>query len=357
MKITEVSLVRFEWERGAFHWRDGIMPAGPMATGGLLRIRTDDGVEGISPARGQFSLAEVEYRLIGHDPMNRERIWQGFWKNLRSSRLGEAIGPVDVALWDLLGKVTGQPAYRLLGGMRDTIPAYASTLTLDSMEEYMALADTCLEKGYRAIKLHAWGRVDQDAALCRQLRRHVGDEIELMYDASSMFNALDDALRFGRVLEEERYLWYEEPMDHFSLQALARLAAELRIPIAVAEATYGGPFDALTHIAGGAGDIILTGPLDQYKGGFTGVLKTSAICQGYGMMCAVHGSDISHLHAACALENCRYFERLVPEGFLEPPGIHTAATEIDAEGNVSPGDAPGLGMEIDWKWVEKHRVG
>ena len=356
MKITDVETYHFEWDRGPFHWRDGIMPQGVAASSGLLRIKTDEGIEGVSTLKGRPSLNEVKFQLIGHNPLNRERIWQGFWKNLRTSRLGDAIGPVDVALWDLFGHVTGQPVYRLLGGVRDEIPAYASTLTLDSIEEYMDLADKCLEEGYKAIKLHAWGRLDTDIKLCRELRRHVGDDIELMYDASSMFHHLDEALRFGRALEELNYLWYEEPMDHFSMQALARLANELTIPVAVAEATHGGPFDALTHILQGAGDIILTGPTDSYKGGFTGVLKTSAICQGFGIMCAIHGSDISHLHASCALDNCRYFERLVPSGFLEPPGVHTAAKEIGKDGIARPGDKPGLGMEIDWKWVEEHSI-
>ena len=332
------------------------MPQGPSARGGLLRISTDGGVEGLSTSRGPLDLAEIKFNLVGQDPMNRERIWQAFWKNLRTSQLGHAIGPVDVALWDLFGKVTGQPVYRLLGGVRDRVPAYASTVTLDSIDEYMSLADRCLEEGYRAIKLHAWGRLDEDAELCRRLRQRVGDDVELMYDASSMFHKIEDAVSFGRVLEEEKFLWYEEPMDHFSIQALARLKEKLDIPLAVAEATFGGPFDALTQILDGAGDIILTGPLDPYKGGFTGVMKTAAICQGFGMMCAIHGCDISHLHASCAVENCRYFERLVPSGFLEPPGIRTTATEISPDGFVTPGESPGLGLEIDWDWVKEHEI-
>ncbi len=356
MKIADVLCYSFEWERGAYHWRDGIMPQGPKARGGLLRIVTDEGVEGVSPSGGNLDLEEIKFQLIGQDPMNRERIWQSFWKNLRSSRLGDAIGPVDVALWDLMGQVSGQPVYRLLGGVRDRVPAYASTLTLDSLDEYMALARDCLKKGYRAVKLHAWGRPGQDAELCRALRSEVGAEIELMYDASSMFSKLEDALRFGRELEQLDFLWYEEPVDHFSMQALRRLAAELTIPLAVAEATHGGPFDALSHIMAEAADIILTGPLDAYKGGFTGVMKTAAICQGFGMMCAVHGSSIACLHASCAIENCRYFERLVPEGFLEPPGVRTAATEIAEDGYAQPWERPGLGMEIDWDWVHAHEL-
>jgi L-alanine-DL-glutamate epimerase-like enolase superfamily enzyme len=357
MKITGVKIHHVEWERGPYHWRDEIMPKGPTGKAALLRILTDEGIEGLSPYSAGADVEEIKWQLIGEDPLDRERIWQKFWRNLRSSRLGFAIGPVDCALWDLLGKVSNMPVYKLLGGMRDQVPAYASTVTLDSLEEYMDLAEICLDKGYKAIKLHAWGRLEQDAELCRALRQKVGDDIELMYDASSMFNIYEDAVWFGRQLEEQGYFWYEEPMDHFNMTALARLAAELDIPLAVAEATHGGPWDVLAHIKAGAADIILTGPSDAFKGGFTGVMKTAHICEGYGIMCAIHGGSIACLHAACAIYNTKYFERLVPETYYAPPGIHDAATEIDSEGYARPWDKPGLGIQVDWDWVNKHTVG
>jgi L-alanine-DL-glutamate epimerase-like enolase superfamily enzyme len=356
MKIIGMKIHHIEWERGPYHWRDGIMPNGAMAKTALLRILTDEGIEGLSICPGNVNIEEIKFQLIGRDPLDRERIWQDFWRNLRSSNLGFAIGPVDCALWDLVGKVANQPVYKLLGGMRDRIPAYASTVTLDSIDEFMELADVCLEKGYKAVKLHAWGRLGQDAELCRALRKRVGDDIVLMYDASSMFNLFEDAVWFGRQLEEQNFYWYEEPMDHFNMTALARLANELKIPLAVAEATYGGPWDALAHIKAGAADIILTGPSDAFKGGLTGVIKTAHICEGYGMMCAIHGGSIACLHAACAIYNTKYFERLVPETYYAPPGIRDASTEIDSEGYARPWDKPGLGIEIDWDWMKQHTV-
>ena len=356
MRIIGVKIQQVEWERGPYHWRDEILPNGPTGRAGLLRIFTDDGVEGMAPYRGGADIEEIKFKLIGRDPMNRERIWQELWRNLRTSSLGMAIGSIDVALWDLLGQVSGEPVYKLMGGMRDRVPAYASTVTLDSLDEFMELADICLAKGYKAIKLHAWGRLQEDADLCRALREKASDDIELMYDASSMFNLYEDAVWFGRRLEEQGFYWYEEPMDHFNMTALARLAAELTIPLAVAEATHGGPWDALAQIRAGAADIILTDPMIAYKGGLTGVLKTATLCEGFGIMCALHGHNIASLHAACALYNTRYFERLVPETYYDPPGIVDATTEIDSEGYARPWDKPGLGIEVDWKWVDAHTV-
>jgi L-alanine-DL-glutamate epimerase-like enolase superfamily enzyme len=74
-------------------------------------------------------------------------------------------------------------------------------------------------------------------------------------------------------------------------------------------------------------------------------------------MCAIHGSNVAHLHAACAIYNTKYFERIVPEGFLFPPGIRDAAAEIHSDGHARPWDKPGLGIEVDWDWMEKHSIG
>ncbi|MBN1246191.1 MAG: racemase [Anaerolineae bacterium] len=356
MKITGVRIHHVEWDRGPYHWRDEIMPSGATARTALLRILTDEGIEGWSTYSAGASVDEIKYQLVGEDPLNRERIWQKFWRNLRTSSLGLAIGPVDCALWDLAGKMQSEPVYKLAGGMRDQVPAYASTVTLDSLQAYLELAETCIDRGYTAIKLHAWGRLQEDAALCRALREKVGADIALMYDASSMFNLYEDAVWFGRRLEEQDFYWYEEPMDHFNTTALARLARELDIPLAVAEATHGGPWDALAQIQAGAADIILTGPLDAYKGGLTGVLKTAHICEGFGMMCAIHGGAIAHLHAACAIYNTRYFERLVPETYYSPPGIRDASTDIDSQGFARHWNTPGLGYDIDWSWIRSHQI-
>lgn len=358
MKITDLKLHRVEWDIGAsFNWRDGIRPRGPKGSVTLLRVITDEDVEGVSPVGpGGLDLEEAKWHLVGQDPLDRERIWQDLWRSLRSSKIGLAIGPVDCALWDLFGKLTGLPVYKALGGMRDRIPAYASTYTLDTIDDYLELARRCIEQGYTGIKLHAWGRLEQDAELCRQLRKTVGDDIVLMYDASSMFNAYEDALWFGRRLEECGFFWYEEPMDHFNVTALARLADELDIPLAVAEASHGGPFDALAHIRAGAADMIITGPLDAYKGGMTGVMKTAHICEGYSMLCAIHSGNIASLHAACAIPNTRFFERLDPFHERSAPGIVDASTDIDRNGMAGPWDKPGLGLEIDWDWVKRHTV-
>lgn len=109
----------------------------------------------------------------------------------------------------------GDPTLSIAGGYRSHLPAYASTVTFRTIEEYLDVADQCLALGFRAIKLHAFGEVARDGALAVVLRRHVGDEIALMYDGSAAFD-LQDAIRLGGILRDQGFEWYEEPMREFS---------------------------------------------------------------------------------------------------------------------------------------------
>src|SRR5437588_3914474 len=211
-----------------YRWRAGLPGSEPAGVGAELRVVTDEGVEGIATThRGKIVTDLVERRLrdelVEQDPLQREWLWHRVWELDRIEELPiYALGLVDVALWDLAGKLAGLPVYQLLGGFRSTIPAYASTVTFGSVEEYLEVADQCLALGYPAIKLHAWGDARRDAALCQPLRAHVGDAVPRMYDGSAGFD-LPDAIYVGHALAEAGYLWYEEPADarvqHHGVQA------------------------------------------------------------------------------------------------------------------------------------------
>src|SRR5829696_530110 len=163
--------------RGVPPGRDPRRP--PDGEGGVLRIATDEGVEGVAlaPRRGAgVILGDLVARvlraeLVGADPLQREWLWHRMWEIDRTEELPAYIlGLVDTALWDLAGRLGGQPGWQLLGGFRRSIPAQASTATFASTDEYLEVATQCLELGYEAIKLHAWGDARADAQLCLALR-------------------------------------------------------------------------------------------------------------------------------------------------------------------------------------------
>src|SRR5438045_9645997 len=146
-----------------YRWRAGLPGSEPAGVGAELRVVTDEGVEGIATThRGKIVADLVERRLrdelIGQDPLQREWLWHRVWELDRIEAFPiYALGLVDVALWDITGKKAGLPVYQLLGGYRTAIPAYASTVTFASTEEYLDVADQCLVLGYPVIKLYAWG--------------------------------------------------------------------------------------------------------------------------------------------------------------------------------------------------------
>ena len=224
MKISrvEVDLVKIPARTPPFLWRAGLPGSEPELVGGVLRVVSDDGLEGVAHCRRGVILEDVVNRrirdeLIGEDPMRREWLWHRMWElrpHRRVPRLRPRPGRHRPARPSRQG--TGVPVYELLGACRSEIPAYASTATFSSIEEYLDVADQCLELGYRAIKLHAWGDARRDAELAQALRAHVGDGVDLMYDGSAGFD-LPDAVYLGRALAEAAYRWYEEPIREFSV--------------------------------------------------------------------------------------------------------------------------------------------
>ena len=177
----DVDLISLPAVTPPFAWRRGLRGSHGARTTAVLRITTEDGAVG--EAYHEWSgpmLADIVDRvlrdeLVGERADRREWLWHRLWELDRTDEFPIwLIGLVDVALWDLEGRVLGVPVHRLLGTYRDEIPACASTTTFATIEEFLDVCDQCLELGYPAIKLHAWGDARADAELCQRLRAHVG---------------------------------------------------------------------------------------------------------------------------------------------------------------------------------------
>lgn len=336
-----------------FIWRQGLPGSGTQHETTWLRVITDEGIEGFSPmARGAIALDLVRRRLrdllLGQDALQKELLWHRVWEVDRIEEFPMyALGAVDVALWDVTAKAAGLPLYQLLGGYRDSIAAYASTVTFASTEEYLDVADQCLAYGFRAIKLHAWGDACRDAQLCQDLRAHVGDGIALMYDGSAGFNPYE-ALYLGRALEEAGYYWYEEPMREFSLGAYHRLCEDLDIPVLAAETSDGCHYNVADFIQHGAADMVRTSV--HYKGGITGAMRVAHLADAFQMTAEVHGGGPANLQICLAIRNNSYYETLIPCNPIEvEPGI-------DREGNIHASTLPGVGFDVDVADLERRAI-
>ena len=341
MKITDVKVTLQENRvKHPFRWRKGLPGSGTGSTGARIEIVTDEGVSGLAFASHGRIVQDIFERrlremLVGQDPLLKENLWEMAWEIDRIEELPiYALGLADIALWDLTAKAAGLPLYKLIGGYRDRIPAYASTVTFETTEEFLHVADQCVDYGFTAIKLHAWGDHKKDAKLCQDLRKHVGDEIELMYDGSAGFD-LVESLYVGKALQDAGYLWLEEPMREFNIEAYRKLADALLIPILSGETSDGAHYNIADFIVQGAGDMVRTST--HYKGGVTGGLRVAHLAEAFNLRAEVHGGGPANLALACAVPNNTYYESLVYSLDLD------VEAGIGRDGCISPSQAPGLG--------------
>jgi L-alanine-DL-glutamate epimerase-like enolase superfamily enzyme len=334
----------------------------------LIRVLTDEGVEGNAFGWGVRSgavtakiVADVlKPALVGEDPFDREKIWQKI--RLLDRWLAflpiYAQGPLDVALWDIAAKVAGLPLYKLIGGYRERVRAYATAAwSIPDVDSYRRQADEVLEHGFTAYKLTAWGDPDYDIQLMRAMRKHVGDDVDLMLDCVSAYDHRQ-ALKVGRVAEELGFYWFEEPLWDHDIHGLAKLCDALDIPVVCTETLPGANYSIAEYIVRGAADIVRADVC--WKGGVTSVLKTMHLADCFGMNCEVHTSshsytDVANLHVVCASKNVDFYEFLFPLEYYNDYGV-TNPLRIDADGTVAVPQTPGFGLEIDWELLERTKV-
>ena len=332
----------------------------------FLRIKTDAEIEGHAFAWGGRSGVATAHLignilrplLLGEDPLDRELLWQRIrqmdrWWGLLPIY---AHGPVDVALWDIGAKAAGLPLYRLLGAYRRSLPAYASSLILPTVDDFVKQALDYKARGYGAYKLHPWGDPKLDIEACEAVRAAVGNEMVLMSDPVAAYNQ-QQALRVGRALERLNYYWFEEPLSDYDIYGYQELCRALEIPVAGVESTPGGLFGTTQYITQRAVDIVRSDV--SWKGGITGLMKTAALCEAFGLNCEIHTTtnallDAANLHASCAIRNCEYFEILIPQKPFSF-GVKNPIT-IDASGYVHVPEEPGLGVHIDWDSLDNNTI-
>ena len=366
MRITDIKcyvLERTAGPRGYF-WRDGLndfgfgdgTPEGEKTYNAVLKVETDEGIVGRAGGRGHAMADFVRRRLkylIGEDPMMTERLWHRVWEIDRIEEIQvHMLGSLDIACWDIKAQKAGLPLYQLLGGNDRRVPAYASTVTWPTMDEYERHIKHCMDIGFSAFKLHAWGDAKRDAKLSRNLRKWTGDDAPLMFDGSAGWD-YPTALWFGRVLEECDFLWYEEPMREFDLPSYAHLAAALDIPILAAETCDGVHWNAATWIQMRALDLMRVSA--GFKGGITGALKVAHLAESFGMGAEVHGMGYENAHICAAIPNNHYYEQLVIDT-EQIDGLKDLGDLAIVDGYLNVSDAPGIAPQPDWDTIEKQAV-
>jgi L-alanine-DL-glutamate epimerase-like enolase superfamily enzyme len=379
--IADVSVQVFRTTTKLHNDSDGHAHPGDerVVTRALLTVTADDGQVGRCLADeahvGEHQLREhVRPVLLGQDPFDRARLWQELARRQRGSaaKLGDrTLAAVEQALWDLIGRQLGQPVGKLLGGVRDKVPAYGSTMCgdtvpggLSSPEDYAAFAEKLVADGYHAVKLHTWmppvpfaPSVAMDIRACAAVREAVGPDVPLMLDANHWYSR-SDALELGRALDRLDFRWYEEPMEEYSTQSYRWLAEQLDTPVIGPESVAGRLQARAEWIAAGACDILRVGV--DTAGGIDPAVKTVHLAEAFGMDCEMHGGGAGTLAVLGGVSNSRWYERGLLHPFYDydevPPHLLRAVDPLDAEGYVHLSAEPGLGHGLDMDYVNAETV-
>jgi len=327
----------------------------------VVEMQTDAGAVGsgfcfaLGPHRARAMAAMVEDLAPlyeGQDPLAARSRYDAAWRSLTfvgHAGIGViALAPLDTACWDLAAQAAGVPLYRLLGGTRTRVPAYASSgLWLDrSLDELVREAETFLKQGHRAMKMRLGRSAKEDLERARSLRHVLSPEIKLLADVNQGWDEAT-AIRTGRALEELGLFWLEEPVAYDDLAGSARVAAALDTPIASGETEY-GPAGMQRYLDARAADILM--PDLQRMGGITGYLKAAALCEAAHTPLSSHLFMEASVHVlasaphALIMEHMDWFQDL----FDAPLAL--------ADGQVTVPDKPGIGVALNMKTLDKLKV-
>jgi len=261
---------------------------------------------------------------------------------------------INNCAWDILGKAVNLPVYRLLGGYRNRVRAYASSQHLQTVDDFVADLERAKADGFTSYKIHPpWlpgDAVDYrlDIEVAKAVRQHAGDGFPLLFDRVGGYTR-DEAIMVGRVLDQLGYVSYEDPIPTSDIDGLAQLAAALDLPITIGEFIF-SPYDYGEYILREACDVVRF--IVDNIGGITGGMKVGRLAQCFGMECQPHNwgtalDHAAHFHCELSLPNCGWFEMTQPQGITDRPYFKDQI-RIDKEGYVPAPTKPGLGYEIDY---------
>ena len=331
----------------------------------VVKVTTDEGLVGVGLSDGAGLAGGAELvdaivkslrpLILGEDPLDVERLWASMWVPKLVGRRGfttRVISAVDIALWDLRGKILSVPVYKLLGGYRARVPAYMAGGYYEEgkgLRELASEMEGYLEHGARAVKMKIGGvPMPEDIERVRVVRDAIGPNAKLMVDANNAYRPYE-AAAIARKIEQFDIFWFEEPVMPDDYRGHALVAEATSIPVATGENEYTryGFRDIIEHRAAA----ILT-PDAQILGGVTEFMKVAAFAQAYDIPVAPHGNQLFHVHLTCAVPN-----GLIVEYYRLDPLWELMFEELElVDGEVSPPDRPGFGIELDEEALAPYRV-
>lgn len=301
--------------------------------------------------------------VLGMDAGDVVGVWKKIYdKQLASHGMGAgtclAMSGIDCALWDIRGQAAGMPLYKMLGGQRKAVPAYAGGVSLGFQDPAKLIEELepSLKQGYKAVKLRVGDTPRRDLERIRAVRKHVGDAIEILTDANIGYTVAD-VRKVLPGMDELGVAWLEEPFpahDYRSYQIAAGLGC--RTPLAAGENHYTRyEFNRVLE----DGSITILQPDLSKTGGITEAMRIAHMASAYKLPIHPHSSMTGLNHAAsihflAAIDNGGYFEGDVSKANKFRDELCSRPYEVDPDGNVWPLHKPGLGLEVNEEFLQKH---
>jgi D-galactarolactone cycloisomerase len=363
MRIADIEVFNLYME---YPGRRGFRYAGGQVTSRVstvLKVHTEQGITGLGASYAYPDIVRIiienhlRPHLLGADPREVEMLWDKMYSLTRwYGRKGaamSALGALDIAFWDLRAKAAGQPLYRLLGGERNTVPAYASGLFWqEDVRELEREASRHRSRGFRRVKTRLGYSEPYDHAALDAIRRGIGPDGDILVDGSHRYT-LQTAEKMGRVLAAQRVFWFEEPFPPEEIDSYVSLRPKISIPLAAGENDFGAQgFREMLR----AGALGVAQPDACRAGGISECVRVARMAASDGVGIGTHTwSD------AVALMANAHFVAAMPNGLT---------IEVDQTGNpfiedllseplrIEDGllrlpDAPGLGIELNETALQK----
>jgi L-rhamnonate dehydratase len=343
----------------------------------IIAVETDAGITGYgevdtSPLVGKaivdaymshgtcYGLREV---VLGRDPFDYEQIWQEMWAGTyyygRFGPVVHVMSGIDMALWDIMGKATGMPVHKLLGGSYcERIRPYASALMPENADQVTGLVEAQVQQGFTAVKL-GWGPlgydVRRDVELVRAARRAAGDQTELMIDIGKRYR-FKTALYMARACEQFNVYWLEEPLPAEDLDGYRRLSDAASVRIATGEEESGRlAFARLIRETG----IDVVQPDISRCGGLTEMKKIATLAADANTLCVPHAFKTGILVAAtiqfiASIPHAPFLEFSVTESGIRKEILARPFEQKD--GYVEVPQLPGLGIELNPEVIRKYGI-
>jgi D-galactarolactone cycloisomerase len=365
MKITDIKTVRLRAaipQEGQVFSRSGLRNYRSTT---LVQIDTDEGISGWGSCSGNGELIEfivariLSPLIVGMDPTRVDEVWdrayiRGGHKEFGTRGIGVvALSGIDVALWDIVGKIRGLPLYQLLGGKcRDRVPVYATALYPEDAAIVAKRAREFADQGFHGVKIKVGFDLDQDIETVRTVRQELGRDFIMMTDANQGYT-VDVGLKAAEAFVESGVFWLEEPLFAEDTAGHARLREKTGVPIAVGENL---------HMCSAFENFVVRQAVDFLQpdvaraGGITEIRKIAALAAAHRVPISFHtwGDAVAlaaSIHLSAAISECTVMEL---DYTYNPLRAELLRQPLEVKsGFMVPPSGPGLGIDLDADALER----